>query len=73
MQRFANRDNEAFYYDVDKWHLTLQYHFDLDGEQYDPYAWVSKGSKLGLTALDSLDTKDLQEIFSALIKIKKYH
>jgi 2'-5' RNA ligase len=72
MQRFANRDNDAFYYDVDKWHLILQYHFDLDGEQYEPYAWLAKGSKLG-NALDSIEEKELQEILTALLKIKKHH
>jgi hypothetical protein len=73
MQRFANRDNDTFYYDVDKWRLILQYHFDLDGEQYDPFSWVTKGNKLGLTPLDTIEEKELQEILTALLKIKKHH
>jgi hypothetical protein len=73
LQRFGNRNNDTFYYDIGEWHLSLQYHFDLDGEQYEPYSWVNRGSKLGSTTLETYDEKVLQDILTLLLKVKKHH
>ena len=31
LQRFGNRDNETFNYELTNWRLSLQYDYDLDG------------------------------------------
>jgi hypothetical protein len=73
LQRFGSRDNETFYYDVGEWHLSLQYHFDLDGEQYEPYSWANRGNKLSSTNMETYDEQTLKTILDTLLKIKKHH
>jgi hypothetical protein len=73
LQRFGHRDNECFYYDIENWHLMLQYHYDLDGEIYEPFSWAHKGTKLGSRGLDTYDESTLKEILSILLKVKKHY
>jgi len=73
LQRFGNRDNETFHYDIGDWHLSLQYHFDLDGEHYAPFSFVTNGSKLVSTNIEEHDENILKEILDELLKIRNKH
>lgn len=49
LQRFGDRDNETFNIEimVDNiiWKISLQYNFDFEGEQLEPYDWCRRNFK----------------------------
>lgn len=49
LQKFGNRDNETFNIEVviDEtiWDISLQYNFDEDGDQIEPYDWCRRSFK----------------------------
>jgi hypothetical protein len=49
LQKFGNRDNETFNTEVvvseTTWRISLQYNFDDEGDQCDPYDWCSRSFK----------------------------
>jgi len=74
LQRFGNRDNETFNYELINWRLELQYDYDLDGGRIEPYNWCSSGSKhLRNNSLEDRSDEELREILNELIDIKQFY
>ena len=74
LQCFGERDNETFSKDVtindQTWRIWLQYNFDNEGDQIEPYSNVSCSDKL----VKGLSFEDLtEEQLNSLIKVlRKY-
>ena len=74
LQRFGNRDNETFNYEVIGWRLSLQYDYDLDGGRIEPYNWCLSGFKhVHNNSLDDRSEEELREIFDKLIEVKQFY
>lgn len=71
LQCFGERDNVTFNKDVtvngQRWSIWLQYNFDNDGDQLEPYSHVSWSNKLvkGLS-FEQLSEEQLDSLIEAL-------
>jgi hypothetical protein len=74
LQRFGNRDNETFSYELTNWRLSLQYDYDLDGSRIEPYNWCLSGFKhVHNNSLNDRSDEELRGILNELITIKEFY
>lgn len=76
LQKFGNRDNETFNIEViigdTTWNISLQYNFDDDGYQIEPYDWCRNSFKhLRNNQISDRSDVELDEIIKEL-KLKQY-
>lgn len=76
LQKFGNRDNETFNTEVvvgeTTWEISLQYNFDDDGNQCEPYDWCRSSFKhLRNNQISDRTNEELDEIIKQL-KVKKF-
>ena len=71
LQKFGDRDNETFHTEVTiddvTWEISMQYNFDDDGYETNPYDWCKNSFKhlLNNTIADRSE-KELDEIIKVL-------
>lgn len=71
LQKFGNRDNEMFSTEVvvgeTTWEISLQYNFDDEGEQCEPYDWCRSGFRhLRNNQISDRTDEELDEIINQL-------
>jgi hypothetical protein len=76
LQKFGNRDNETFNTEVvvgkTTWEISLQYNFDDDGDQCEPYDWCRSDFKhLRNNQISDRTDEELDEIINQL-KSKRF-
>ena len=72
LQRFGNRDNETFNYQISNWNLSLQYDYDIEGDRIEPYNWCTSGFKhVSSSSLEDRTEDELSKILDELLAIKK--
>lgn len=45
LQKFGERDNETFSIQLEKWRISMQYDYDLDGSRIDSMNWCCSSFK----------------------------
>jgi hypothetical protein len=75
LQKFGNRDNETFNTEVvvdeTTWRISLQYDFDDEGNQCDPYDWcICSFKHLNDNRISDRTNEELDEIINQL-KLKQ--
>jgi hypothetical protein len=74
LQRFGNRDNETFNYEISNWNLSVQYDYDLEGDRIEPYNWCTSGFKhVRNNSLEDRTEDELSKILDELLAIKKFY
>lgn len=74
LQRFGNRDNETFNYEISNWNLSLQYDYDLEGDRIEPYNWCTSSFKhMHSNSLEDRTEDELSKILDELLAIKKFY
>jgi hypothetical protein len=77
LQKFGNRDNQTFNTEVIHneitWSISLQYNFDNNGDQIDPFNWCVKSFKHVFDTDISDRTEDELDGIIYQLKSKKTH
>ena len=72
LQKFGNRDNETFHTNVIigniNWELSLQYNYDFDGDECNPYHWCRSGFKHLCNTISDRSDEELDMIIKQLSK-----
>ena len=73
LQMFGERDNETFSIEIEAegvhYDISMQYNFDLDGDQIQPYDWCSSG-KGDRSGIKDRTGEELDAIIKKLKEIK---
>lgn len=79
MQKFGKRDNETFNISIViddnlTYEIAMQYNYDDDGDQIEPFDWCRKSFKhVSNNSIDCRDEDELDLIIEKLKSIKTRH
>ncbi len=78
LQKFGNRDNETFYFQVildnSPWELYIQYDYDFDGDRIEPRDWCTSGFKhLSNNSISDRNDNEIDSIIDQLKSTKIYY
>ena len=74
LQKFGNRDNETFNIQLEKWRISMQYDYDLEGYRIIPMNWCCSSFKhVHNNSLEDRTEDELTEIIKILFSIKKIY